>query len=294
MRRLYFVLVVGLALAACNKKAERSTATGWNYNDKDWGGFVKATSENQTIGPNLVPIEGGVFTMGIVDEDVMYDYNNLPKRVTVNSFFMDETEVSNLQYREYVYWVDRIVGADYPGIVKMVRPDTLVWRDELAYNEPMVENYFSYPAFNEYPVVGVNWDQANDYARWRSDRVNEMLLRRRGIIEFDQGQTAGSSFNTEAYLLGRYDVADGPNPVEDLDPNGDGTRKVTRADGILLPAYRLPTEAEWEYAALGMRGNLIEGTEINEQRRLYPHDGTSLRAQKGRDQGKFLYNFKRG
>lgn len=294
MKKLYFVVVVALALASCNKNAERSTGTGWNYNDKDWGGFVKATSESQTIGPNLVPIEGGVFTMGMVDEDVMYDYNNLPKRVTVNSFFMDETEVTNLHYREYVYWVDRIIGGEYPEVVASVRPDTLVWRDELAYNEPMVENYFSYPAFNEYPVVGVNWEQANDYAKWRSDRVNEMLLRRRGIIEADDGQNAGSNFRTETYLLGKYQATDGPNPVEDLDPNGEGTRKVTRSDGILLPDYRLPTEAEWEYAALGMRGNLIEGTEINKERRLYAWDGTSLRAQKGRDKGKFLVNFKRG
>jgi len=293
MKKLLPILLV-IALVGCNKQSEKSTSTGWNYNDREWGGFIKAATESQGLGPNLVAIEGGTFTMGIVDDDVMYDYNNLPKQVTVNSFFMDETEVSNLHYREYVYWASRVLGGDYPQIVEQVRPDTLVWREELAYNEPYVENYFSYPAYNEYPVVGVTWEQANDFAVWRSDRVNEMMLRRRGIIEFDQDQTAGDNFNTEAYLLGKYSVEDGPVPMENLDPNGEPTRKVTRNDGILLPAYRLPSEAEWEYAALGMIGNLIEGTEINAERRLYTWDGTSVRAQKGRDRGKILANFKRG
>ena len=102
MKKIIFLSLVVIAFSSCNRQAERSTSTGWNYNDSNWGGFIKAVSESQTIGPNLVPVEGGSFTMGQVEEDVMYDYNNLPKRVTVNSFFIDETEVSNLHYREYV------------------------------------------------------------------------------------------------------------------------------------------------------------------------------------------------
>ncbi len=295
MKRIFPVIILLALLAGCKgRKNERSTATGWNFNDKEWGGFIKSVNESQTIGPNLVPIEGGTFTQGIVNEDVMFDHNNLPKRVTVNSFFMDETEVTNIQYREYTYWVDRIIGRDYPHIAAAVRPDSLVWRNELSYNEPWVEYYFSFPAFDEYPVVGVTWEQANDYAVWRSDRVNEMLLRRRGIIEPDHSQTAGNNFNTDAYLIGKYEATDGPNALENLDPEQEGTRQVRRNDGILLPDYRLPTEAEWEYAALALQGNLIEGTEISRERRLYTWDGTSMRAQKGRDRGKFLVNMKRG
>ena len=56
------------------------------------------------------------------------------------------------------------------------KPDTLVWRSELAYNEPYVEYYFRHPSYNFYPVVGVNWKQAHDFCVWRTDRVNQNEL----------------------------------------------------------------------------------------------------------------------
>lgn len=292
MKKILLFAFVCLFLFSCNRKSERSTSTGWDYNSSEWGGFVKASNENQIIGPNLVPIEGGSFIMGMVEEDVIFDYNNLPKKVSVNSFLMDETEVSNLHYREYVFWVNRVMGGTYPEVADMVRPDTLVWREELAYNEPQVENYFSFPAYNDYPVVGISWEQANSFAKWRSDRVNEGLLARKGVIDLDIEQSPDNNFNTDAYLLGIYEAKEGDSPLESYD--GEGTRKASKSDGIILPNYRLPTEAEWEFAALGLIDNLIEGSEINQEKRLYPWEGKSLRATKGKDRGEFLANFKRG
>jgi sulfatase modifying factor 1 len=88
---------------------------------------------------------------------------------------MDETEVSNINYREYLHWLKKRY-VSYPEVYRKALPDTLVWREELAFNEPLVETYFRHPSYDDYPVVGVNWLQANDYCKWRSSRVNEMIL----------------------------------------------------------------------------------------------------------------------
>ena len=69
-----------------------------NYNDQKWGGFEKLDYEGQATGPNLVLVEGGTFNMGTVDQDVTFEWNAIPRRVTVSSFYMDETEVANIDY----------------------------------------------------------------------------------------------------------------------------------------------------------------------------------------------------
>ncbi len=104
-----FALSAVLLFPACSKN-ERSATTGWMYNDQDWGGFEKRDYEGQITGPNLVLVEGGTFTMGQTQEDVMFEWAALPRRVTVSSFYMDETEVTNIDYREFVYWVGRVWG----------------------------------------------------------------------------------------------------------------------------------------------------------------------------------------
>lgn len=280
-----------LLLSACSSK-ERSSTTGWVYNDTKWGGFEKLDYEGQATGPNLVLIEGGTFTMGLTEQDVTYDWNNVPRRVTVSSFYMDETEVANTDYREYLYWLSRVFGESYPEVWANALPDTLVWREELAFNEPFVETYFRHPAYDDYPVVGVTWLQANDYCQWRTDRVNEMILVERGILNINPEQKDEDNFNTEAYLVGQYQ-GDVRKNLRDL--RTDGERPVRFEDGILLPSYRLPTEAEWEYAALALLGNLTsEQDERISDRRLYPWDGNTVRYQKrNKYQGDILANFKR-
>ena len=82
-----------------------SETTGWSYNDPKWGGYEKVDYKGQDTGPNLVLVEGGTFTMGLSQEDVMYEWNAVPRRVTVTSFYMDETEITNNEYRQFVEWV---------------------------------------------------------------------------------------------------------------------------------------------------------------------------------------------
>lgn len=271
---------------------EKSAITGWNYNDPDNGGFQKVPFEEQETGPNLVLIEGGTFTMGRAEQDFMYDWNNVPRRVTVSSFYMDQTEISNLHWLEYLYWVKRVYGVDYPELYKKALPDTLVWRSKLAYNEPYVDYYLRHPAYRDYPVVGVNWLQATDFCSWRSDRVNEYILIREGILDHYIDQIGEDNFNTDAYLADQYNSGKRIEGLPDLNPNGTGYRNVKMEDGILLPKYRLPTEAEWEFAAYGLIGNSI-GERVVE-RKLYPWNGHAVRNPEEAYIGKMLANFKRG
>src|SRR5210317_54579 len=140
--RLVPALIIGIILSGCTKDVTQSgsvsSATGWEYNKgkEEFGGFEVVESADQETGPGLTLIEGGTFTMGKVQDDVLYEWNNLPRRVTISSFYMDLTEVRNVDYREYINWLNRVFGMNNPQVVKAAMPDTMVWRDPMAYNEP--------------------------------------------------------------------------------------------------------------------------------------------------------------
>ncbi len=296
MRRyaLYLILfaTLGFSGQSC-KQAERSSTTGWKYNDQKWGGFQKTPYKGQITAPNLVLIEGGTFTMGLTQEDVTFEWNSVPRRVTVASFYIDETEIANIDYRHFVFWTYNTFGESYPKRYQEVLPDTLCWREELAYNEPLIETYFRHPSFDDYPVVGVSWKQANEYCTWRTDRVNEMLLIEKGVLNPNPEQRDADNFNTKTYLAGQYEG----NVKKNLKDNvSGGERPVMTEDGIFVPSYRLPTEAEWEYAALGLIGKRVaKQDELISERRIYPWDNNTARYKRSdKHQGKMLANFKRG
>lgn len=315
MNKFKFSLIAILAIALVSCKGGKSGTDGQLIGAQD-----RPQWDNNLLPYGMVYVPSGVFHVGPSDQDVNYAFNTKMKQMSIVGFYMDETEITNNEYRQFVEYVrdsiahqmlggdhlsegengqqainwempididwstgssvteegsqldpmfyseaDRINGRKEIDPRKLVYeytwfkwkeaaqqrptdkdpkprssfmdkkkisiyPDEMVWiRDfSYSYNEPMTRSYFTHPAYDDYPVVGVTWDQCNAFCAWRTLMWNNY----------------------------RYAKKEAP-----------------------LDEFRLPTEYEWEYAARGGR-NLSP----------YPWGGPYTRNTKGC----LLANFKPG
>ena len=230
----------------------------------------------------------------------------------------DATEVTNMMYLEYLDWIKtnfpptNINYADiYPGAL----PDTLVWRNRLGNTEDLVENYLRNPAYGQYPVVGVSWIQANQFAKWRSDRYNEKILMDEGYLAtqrelnqknneegLDTWETAiglQANFSIDTYVLDPNNTFGDSNEkrlngrINQRNSKDDGTtefKSASRETGLITPKYRLPSESEWEYAALALKEN--RDFNVYRGRKKYPWSGQYTTSNNRKILGDQLANFK--
>ena len=301
MKNLNLVLIVVAAVSILSSCQQ-------GYNGQLLGVMDRPTWRNiNPYGMNYIP--SGTFHIGNSDQDISFSLQQRTKQISIQGFYMDDTEITNNEYRQFTNWVrDSIAHVlldhfeetedgtqkidwtydifwddpeeqtalrslyydeteqfwgqkqlnskklifdydwyDWKAAAKKsnrgqarssfiksesvaIYPDTLCWIADFSYsyNEPMTRNYFWHPAFDEYPVVGITWDQAKAFAAWRTKMWND--------FQSENGQTMGEDF-------------------------------------------RLPFEHEWEYAS---RGGLDQSP--------YPWGGPYLRNKKGC----VLANFKPG
>ncbi len=191
---------------------------------------IKPEYSNPGFGPRQIRVEGGMFSMGgSLPENIAYSNDVHKREIRVKDILMDEHEVTNKQWKEFV-----------AAKGQAFKPDTTL---EFSYGLT-VRNYYNNPAYDEYPVVGITWEQAVAFCEWRTSQVND----------------GGADF-------------------------------------------RLPTEEEWEYAAISLnpKTTLSKKSPVDHEivtaGKTYPWFGTGLRfATRGRshraDRGSFLANFK--
>lgn len=196
-----------------------------------------------------------------IGQTVTSDMVFMPGTEKVPPFYVGISEEPNINYVAYLQWLRRVY-VDYPEVAKNAEIHSI--KGEIPrFNDPQLVYHMEHPAFAYYPIVGATWYQIQDYLQWKTNRVNEAILIELDLLSEDPNQINEACFVTESYLYRQGDgLMLGKKTLRD-ESTKNGTRLPVWQDGILLPQYRLPTEAEWEL--------LHTENEINGYHTKYPY-----------------------
>jgi hypothetical protein len=215
--------------------------TYWEYEEPRNGGFQKLPPYVQETPPDMVLVEGGTFVEYL---------NGEPKTDTVARFYISKCEETNGQYLAYLDFIKQHYSK---FTYRAALPDTTVWfgtEHTGGTKEFLAANYLRHPAYADYPVVGLSPAQIEKYAWWKTDRINEFIMKREGLLEWDfEIIDSTCVFVTLDYLAGKSYVNLSQQRLSDL---SGSERSVRMEDGILLPMYRLAGEMEWRLAMMAL------------------------------------------
>jgi len=163
----------------------------------------------------------------ITIDDFTFEAFEGPNLVRISeNFYADHTEVSNIFYKEYLHWTKTVFGANSQEYFDAL-PDASVWiyQDK---SDIKHEKYFWHAEFDDYPVVGINLEQAKQYSAWRTDRIVEITLIENRIIDINLNPKQDNYFSIERLANGSYPF------LKELDAE------------LVFHRYTVPTPEEWK------------------------------------------------
>jgi len=143
-----------------------------------------------------------------------------------SNYFIDETEITNISWLEYLFWLKKFYGENSYEF-KNALPDSTVWSELHTSYSDHDQYHLKHRAYRDHPVVGISYNQAQEYSKWRSDRVMEFLLFRGSVVPAIRTGSKDSLFTIKKYFNGNY------------------LNLVPDTNYLYYPQYTLPDTAEY-------------------------------------------------